>query len=48
VDNLNATLVVSIGPVCTAALAQYGVRPRVEANPPKLGPLMNALDQALS
>ena len=47
-ENLNAALVASIGPVCTAALAQFGVRPRIEASPPKLGPLVNALDEALS
>ena len=48
VERLNATRVASIGPVCTAALTQYGVRPRIEANPPKLGPLINALDAALT
>lgn len=47
-DHLNASLVVSIGPVCTAALGQFGVRPGIEASPPKLGPLINALDAALS
>ncbi len=47
-ENLNASLVASIGPVCTAALAYFGVRPRIEASPPKLGPLVNALDAALS
>lgn len=46
--NLNATLVASIGPVCTAALAHFGVKPAIEASPPKLGPLVNALDAALS
>ena len=46
--NLNATLVASIGPVCTAALARFGVKPAIEASPPKLGPLVNALDAALS
>jgi uroporphyrinogen-III synthase len=48
VERLNATRVASIGPVCTAALTQFGVRPRIEANPPKLGPLINALDAALT
>lgn len=47
-DHLNSTLVASIGPVCSAALAQFGVRPLIEASPPKLGPLVNALDAALS
>ena len=46
--NLNATLVASIGPVCSAALAQLGIKPGLEASPPKLGPLLNALDDALS
>ena len=46
--NLNATLVASIGPVSTAALSHFGVRPALEASPPKLGPLVNALDAALS
>lgn len=46
--NLNATLVASIGPVCTAALAQRGINAGLEASPPKLGPLVNALDAALT
>ena len=48
VEHLNASKVVSIGPVCSVALRQYGVQPQVEANPPKLGPLMSALDAALA
>jgi uroporphyrinogen-III synthase len=46
--DLNKTLVASIGPVCSAALGHFGVKPQLEASPPKLGPLVNALDQALS
>jgi len=46
--NLNRTLVASIGPVCTAALKELGVGVALEASPPKLGPLVSALDQALS
>lgn len=46
--NLNATLVASIGPVCTTALTHAGVKTGLEARPPKLGPLLNALDAALS
>ena len=46
--NLNASLVASIGPVCTAALAHFGVRPGLEASPPKLGPLLNALDDSFA
>jgi uroporphyrinogen-III synthase len=46
--NLNATLVASIGPVSTAALSHFGVKAALEASPPKLGPLVTALDAALS
>ena len=45
--NLNRTLVASIGPVCSAALASRGVNITVEASPPKLGPLVAALEKAL-
>jgi len=46
--DLNASIVVSIGPVCSAALLHHGVIVKIEASPPKLGPLINALDAALS
>jgi len=46
--NLSRTLVASIGPVCSAALRGLGVQIKLEAQPPKLGPLVAALDQALS
>jgi uroporphyrinogen-III synthase len=46
-ENLNRVLVASIGPVCSAALAEHGVRIALEAKPPKLGPLVAALDRAL-
>ncbi len=46
--NLNHTLVASIGPVCSAALEEHGVKIALEASPPKLGPLVAALDRALS
>ena len=45
---LNRTLVASIGPVCSQALSQRGVHFGIEANPPKLGELMSALDKALA
>jgi uroporphyrinogen-III synthase len=45
-DNLNRSLVASIGPVCSRALRQHGVSPSLEANPPKLGPLIAALEAA--
>ncbi|MGD0490240.1 MAG: uroporphyrinogen-III synthase [Steroidobacteraceae bacterium] len=44
---LNARVVASIGPVCTAALMAHGVHPTFEANPPKLGPLVQGLAEAL-
>ena len=46
-NNLNRAIVASIGPVCSRALRHYGVAPAFEANPPKLGALMTALDTAL-
>jgi uroporphyrinogen-III synthase len=46
--SLNRTLVASIGPVCSAALRGHGVNIALEASPPKLGPLVAALDRALA
>ncbi len=46
-DALNVTCVASVGPVCSAALRRHGITIDVEASPPKLGPLLNALDAAL-
>jgi uroporphyrinogen-III synthase len=46
--DLSRTLVASIGPVCSAALREHGVTIALEASPPKLGPLVAALDRALS
>lgn len=45
---LNGTLVASVGPVASDALRKLGVNVGLEASPPKLGPLMTALDEALS
>jgi len=45
---LNRTLVVSIGPVASAALREAGVNVGLESSPPKLGALLAALDKALS
>ena len=45
---LNRLVIASIGPVCSKALRQHGITPSFEASPPKLGPLVSALDQALS
>ena len=42
-DDLNAVLVASIGPVCSEALRAFGIRVGLEASPPKLGPLVEAL-----
>ncbi|MGI8567886.1 MAG: uroporphyrinogen-III synthase [Methylocella sp.] len=46
--NLNKTLVASIGPVCSKRLEELGVVVEVEAHPPKLGPFVQALGEALS
>jgi uroporphyrinogen-III synthase len=43
---LNRLVVASIGPVCSRTLRDYGVNPTLEANPPKLGPLVTALERA--
>jgi uroporphyrinogen-III synthase len=45
---LNRTLVASIGPIASAALRAAGVTVGLESSPPKLGPLLAALDAALS
>jgi uroporphyrinogen-III synthase len=47
-DQLNRLIVASIGPVCSRALREHGIVPTFEANPPKLGPLVAGLDEALS
>lgn len=44
---LKDTLVASIGPVCTRALGEHGVKASIEASPPKLGPFVQALEAAL-
>jgi uroporphyrinogen-III synthase len=46
-ERLNRSLVASIGPVSSRTLREYGVTPSLEADPPKLGPLMTALEAAL-
>jgi uroporphyrinogen-III synthase len=45
---LNRSIIASVGPVCSRALREYGVTPTLEASPPKLGPLLAALDVALT
>lgn len=45
---LDRALVASIGPVCSDALGKFGVRVAIEPHPPKLGPLVSALAEALS
>jgi uroporphyrinogen-III synthase len=45
---LNRTRVASVGPVCSDALRRFGVNVSTEASPPKLGPLMTALERALA
>ena len=44
---MNRTLVASIGPVSSDALTKLGITVGVEASPPKLGPLVSALESAL-
>ena len=44
---LARTLVASVGPVASRALRDAGVDVGIEASPPKLGPLLDALDAAL-
>jgi len=46
--DLGRTLIASIGPVASSALRDFGLTASIEASPPKLGALMNALDEALS
>jgi len=46
--SLGRTVVASIGPVCTAALNKLGVTVGIEARPPKLGPLVNAINDAMN
>jgi len=47
-QSLGRTLVASIGPVCSVALRKLSVRVDIEAQPPKLGPLIEAINAALS
>jgi uroporphyrinogen-III synthase len=47
VDLMKGLIVASIGPVCSRALIERGIKPTIEANPPKLGPLVAALNDAL-
>jgi uroporphyrinogen-III synthase len=44
---LAGSIVASIGPVCSRALRERGIQPTFEADPPKLGPLVAGLKQAL-
>ncbi len=47
-QSLGRTLVASIGPVCSAALRKLAVRVDIEAQPPKLGPFIDAINAGLS
>jgi uroporphyrinogen-III synthase len=47
-QSLGRTLVASIGPVCSAALRKLAVRVDLEAQPPKLGPFIEAINAALT
>jgi len=45
---LRRSFVASVGPVSSRALRNLGVEPEFEARPPKLGPLLAGVEQALS
>src|SRR5258708_24831455 len=45
---LDGLVIASIGPVCSRALRSHGITPSFEASPPKLGPLVSALEALLS
>ena len=47
-QSLGRTLVASIGPVCSVALRKFAARVDIEAQPPKLGPLIEVINAALS
>jgi uroporphyrinogen-III synthase len=47
-QGLSRTIVASIGPVCSAALRRLAVKVDVEAQPPKLGPFIGAIQAALT
>lgn len=47
-DQLNQVVIASIGPICSKALMVRGIRPTFEASPPKLGPLLEGLERALT
>ena len=46
--SLNRSLIASIGPVCTKALALFAIRVDIEPSPPKLGPFINAIKRQLA
>lgn len=45
-ERLAGIVIGSIGPVCSGALLEQGITPTFEASPPKLGPMMLALEAA--
>ena len=45
---LQGLIVASVGPVCSRALEERGIKPTFEADPPKLGPLVAGLQAALA
>lgn len=47
-EDLNAIVVASIGPVCSRTLLHHGVAIKLEASPPKLGPLIEAINEFFS
>ena len=47
IEGLNRCVIASVGPICSRALAEFGITPTFEASPPKLGPLVAGLEAAL-
>jgi uroporphyrinogen-III synthase len=45
---LNRAVVASIGPVCSEGLEAHGVHAKIEASPPKMGPLVAAIAAGVS
>ncbi|MDH7606102.1 MAG: uroporphyrinogen-III synthase [Melioribacter sp.] len=47
IENLNRVFIISIGPVCSSALRNFGVNVTKESNPPKLIYLINAINEVI-
>jgi len=47
-ENIKQTKIASIGPVCTTAIKKQGIKVDIEADPPKIGALITAINKLLS